>query len=87
MKDAAGQCSAQDAVPILTRLDVFNTLCHSESNRWELWPGGGKGEISTTSRTILLFSLSAPVKYKGRSTERENKLCEKHWISPTDGEH
>lgn len=25
--------SAQDAILILTRMDVFNALCHSESNR------------------------------------------------------
>ena len=88
MKDTAGQrlSSAPDAIPILTRLDVFNTLCRSESNWWELRLGGGKGEISTTSCTILLFSLSAPVKCKGRRTKRESKLCEKRWSSPTDRE-
>lgn len=76
MKDTAGQCSYQHRMPSPSSqgLMSFNTLCLSKSNLWELRLGGENGEISTTACTILLFSLSASVKRKGRRAERESKL-------------
>jgi len=47
--------SAQDAIPVLARLDVLNTLCHSKSNRRALQLGEGK-EKSLLLRAQFCYS-------------------------------
>lgn len=68
--------STQDAIPIFTRLDAFNTLCHSKKNRWEPQLREGKGAISATSFVFSYFSLSDPVKHKGRRSNGQSNPWE-----------
>lgn len=77
--------STQDAIPIFTRLDVFNTLCHSKENWWQPQLREGKGAISATS-FVFCCSACQTQWNTGTGGARGKAIHEKHWSSP-DREH